>query len=161
MESESESELEEEVTPNYWAAEKQGPHIQAVLNHRQIEGREAFDDHNVDRAAFEFCIHWQGQAAYHATWESFASLKEKESTGVRKVDNYFANYVKTEQIFLADPKLAEDEREKYLMECETLAATIAERQKVDRIIASHNDGEQQYLVKCEFQTLIQGLVEPS
>lgn len=137
----------DEMTPLDWTnvVDDTRPAIDVVLNHRL---KKDVDATNLDpsRSDFEFYIKWQGKSHYHATWETDESLVNCRST--RRLDNYVRKVLSQEIMFMKDPDMVPEEKEKWNLDRERDVEAIEDFKHVERVIGSRKtDGVTEYLVK--------------
>ena len=134
----------ENLTPNYWTyVDDPSPAIDQVLNHRLKEGSDALDPEKHD---FEFFIKWQGQAHYHATWETWAGLAS--SRGFRRLENYYRKIVKVDLQYATDPDLPPEDKERWNLDREAYLDSLNDYMKVERVIGARDGVEEtEYFVK--------------
>ena len=133
------------LTPNYWPAgqEDTSPAIDIVLNHRLKEGISSPSESRTD---YEFSIKWQGQAYYHATWETADSLANCRS--LRRLDNYIKKTLLEDYRIRSDPDVAPEDKEKWILDREQYIDALGDYTKVERVIsASATDEGTEYMVK--------------
>lgn len=95
--------------------------------------------------SFTLQIKWQGQSHYHATWESWDTLKNLR--GIRRVENYFRKVILLE-LDMLHPDTALEDREKWNLDRETYLDSLNEYMKVERIISAQDgDEDTEYYVK--------------
>ena len=90
--------------PGYYYDDR--PAIDLVLLHRRVQDG---DDSDPSLAKFEYCIKWQGQARYHASWHPHSELKDR--TGAKKLSNYFEKNVRMPYYILHDPEASPEDKE--------------------------------------------------
>ncbi|GIZ40898.1 hypothetical protein CKM354_000421900 [Cercospora kikuchii] len=137
----------ENLTPNYWtyAEEDNTPAIDAILNHRVIEGVET---ELPDKHDYEFYIKWQGKAHYHATWHTWKELADSGYKGFRRLENYFRKIVKIEQQVKTDPDVAAEDKERWNLDRESYLDSLNDYVQVERVIGSREgDDGIEYFVK--------------
>jgi chromodomain-helicase-DNA-binding protein 1 len=144
-EDEFEESLSDTMTPNYAAVvENNYPTIDLVLDHRFPEG-VTFDKEDLGKRDFEYLVKWTGQAHYHATWETYESLK---GFRVQKMDNYFRKFVESDIYFNTAPDVVPEDKEKWILDRERGTDALEEYRQIERIIGSQRgDEEDEYLVK--------------
>ncbi|KAF2484302.1 P-loop containing nucleoside triphosphate hydrolase protein [Neohortaea acidophila] len=157
-------ELDEEdtdsLTPNYHYSqlpEDNSPAIDIVLNYRLKEGVAAPTDVNAAiKNDYDFFIKWQNQAHYHATWESWADLKNRR--GKRRVENFFRKIVLRDLENATDPNVPPEDVESWNLEREAVLENVERAMNVERVIGSRDgdDGTEYYtkwrMVAYEFCT---------
>ncbi|KAL9052036.1 MAG: hypothetical protein Q9162_005655 [Coniocarpon cinnabarinum] len=131
--------------PGYYYDDR--PAIDLVLLHRRVtEG----DDSEPTLAKFEYCIKWQGQARYHASWEKHVDLKDR--TGGKKLNNYFDKNVRNPYYLLHDPDASPEDKEVLKLEQKAHQQKLDINNTIQRVIDErHLDTEDgtilQYFVK--------------
>ena len=92
-------------------------------------------------------IKWQGQAHYHATWETPSSLAT--CRGFRRLENYFRKTVLEDIRITNDSDVPPEEKERWNLDRERDVDALHDHMKVDRVIGTQ-EGEAgtEYYVKC-------------
>jgi chromodomain-helicase-DNA-binding protein 1 len=137
--------MSDTMTPNYAAtAENNYPIIDTVLDHRLPEGI-SFDKEDINKRDFEYLIKWTGMAHYHASWETYESLKGYR---VQKMDNYFKKAVEYDIYYNTAPDVVPEDKENWNLERERTTDALEEYRQIERIIGSQRgEEEDEYLVK--------------
>lgn len=95
-------------------------------------------------------IKWQGQSHYHATWESFETLRDAGHK-LRKLDNYFKKAIDNDYWNRVSPSTTREDIEAMDLDRERDRDAIAEYVIAERVIAHRDeDAGRQYMVKCEY-----------
>ncbi|KAK2742579.1 hypothetical protein FQN57_005205 [Myotisia sp. PD_48] len=139
----------ENIASTEWAiaVDDATPAIDKILDHRFIEGTD-LSKLDLGRHDCEFYIKWQDKSHYHATWETSDSLSQ--CRGVRRLDNYVRREVEQEILFMRDPYVAPEEREKWNLDRERYLEKIEHYKQVERVIGAReaeDGGTTEYYVK--------------
>lgn len=142
-----EDEGEDEMTPNYWAAdvEDNSPYIEKILRHRPKEDTEITPD--ATRHDFEYYIKWQGKSHLHNTWETTESVSGFR--GFRRLENYYKKMVEYElDLQFGGDEISPEQREQWSLDREREEEALEDYTKVERVVAVR-DGEEgvEYFVK--------------
>ena len=136
---------DEMLTPNYWAngVEDNSPAIDIVLNHRL---KTDVTTPSQSKDDYEFLIKWQTKAYYHATWETVESLAGVKS--VRRLENYIRKTLTEDIRIRDDPRIAPEDKEKWILDREQYIDALDDYKKVERVIGDR-EGEEgtEYFVK--------------
>ena len=91
----------------------------------------------------------QGQAHYHAKWESIAALDGFR--GLRKLDNYYKKIVVTDIAMRNDNDIPPEEKEQWLLDREAVTDAQEQHTKFERVIEVRhdNEGNAEYYIKCK------------
>ena len=142
-----EEEGEDELTPNYWAAdvEDNSPYIEKILRHRPKEGVELAPD--ATRHDFEYFIKWQGKSHLHNTWETTETVAGFR--GFRRLENYYKKMVEYElDLLFGGDEISPEMREQWSLDREREEEALADFTMVERIVAVRDgDDGREYLVK--------------
>ncbi|KAF2842224.1 chromodomain helicase-like protein [Patellaria atrata CBS 101060] len=135
------------ATPNYasYAVDDTTPAIDIVLHHRP---KDTYTDEEVEptKHDLEFLIKWQDRAHYHATWETWENLTSYR--GFRRLENYFRKIALRDWQMRHSPEVPPEEKEKWILDRETIADSVLENQQIERVIGTR-DGDEgtEYYVK--------------
>ncbi|PGH20775.1 hypothetical protein AJ80_03402 [Polytolypa hystricis UAMH7299] len=138
---------DEDVTPAYYLNEAAdtSPGIDVVLNHRFKEGVD-LKKSSLGRDDCEFYIKWQDKSHYHATWETYEYLQN--CRGWRRLDNYVRKNLTQEIIFMRDPEVVPEDREKWNLDRERDVDAVEDYKNVERVIGSREfNSDTEYYVK--------------
>lgn len=133
------------MTPNYFAdtVEDNSPAIDIVLAHRL---KPDITTPKYVKEEYEFLIKWQGQAYYHATWETIESLAGVRS--VRRLENYIKRTWTEDVRLMTDPDISPEDKEKCMLDKEKVTDAIDDYKTVERVIGDREAEEgTEYLVK--------------
>lgn len=127
--------------------------IDIVVDHRLKEGMEPV--HRWDAASikthFEFLIKWADQSHLHNTWETYEQLKDNQTRGLKRVDNYFKQFIILDQEIRTDPYTTREDIEVMDLEHERRIDEFQEFKIPERIIDSdrfeNEDGSGTYRLK--------------
>ncbi|OAL70370.1 chromodomain helicase [Trichophyton violaceum] len=137
----------EEGTPGEWTytVDDTTPAIDKILYHRFKEGVD-LEKPDLGRRDCEYYTKWQGLAHYHATWETVDTLAN--CRGIRRLDNYIRREIEQEILFMRDPDVIPEEREKWSLDRERYIEKIDHFKQVERVIGSREvDGATEYYIK--------------
>lgn len=136
--------------------------IDIVVDHRLKEGLDNSGstknrrwDVDSIRANFEFLIKWADQSHLHNSWESYEDLKENGTKGLKRIENYYKQFIILDQEVRADPYTTREDIEVMDLEHERRIDEFEEFKVPERIIDSerfeNEDGsgssQLKYLVK--------------
>lgn len=124
-----------------------GPYIDKVVKHRVVDNGEM--DEDTTRDDLEYYIKWLDKSHIHDSWESFTSLKEMGSGGLKKVENYFKRSVLREKDVRFDPAIDADMKEQFFLDQERDQEALDDYTKVERVIGyrSGDSGGGEYYIK--------------
>lgn len=142
-----EEEGEDDLTPNYWAAdaEDNSPYIEKILRHRVKEGVALTPD--ATRHDFEYYIKWQGKSHLHNTWETTETVAGYR--GFRRLENYYKKVVEYElDLQFGGDEVSPEQREQWLLDREREEEALEDFTKVERVVAvREGDDGLEYFVK--------------
>ncbi|CDO93336.1 unnamed protein product [Kluyveromyces dobzhanskii CBS 2104] len=136
--------------------------IDIVVDHRLKQGADKEGaaaprrwDADSIRKNFEFLIKWADQSHLHNSWESYDELKNNGTKGLKRVDNYYKQFVILDQEVRSDTYTTREDIEVMDLEHERRIDEFAEFKIPERIIDSerfeNEDGsgssQLKYLVK--------------
>lgn len=109
--------------------------------------------HGDPKKDFEYLIKWTDTSHLHNTWETYEGLNNRRLRGLKKIDNYIAQFIDLDREIRADPYVTREEIEQMDIEAETRHDNFQEYKKVERIITSDRvtldtgESELRYFVK--------------
>lgn len=131
--------------------------IDIVIDHRLKEGMESLTTWEPEsiKTHFEFLIKWADKSHLHNTWENYQDLKDQQIRGLKRLDNYFKQFIILNQEIRSDPYTTREDLEVMDLENERRLDEFEEFKIPERIIDSdrfeNDDGsgifQLKYLVK--------------
>lgn len=116
--------------------------IDIVVDHRLKEGvdqelvkHRRWDADSI-KENFEFLIKWADQSHLHNSWENYEDLKEKGTKGIKRVENYYKQFIILDQEIRTDPYTTREDIEVMDLEHERRIEEFEEFKIPERIIDS-------------------------